>query len=229
MNTNNTSKKSPQIVTPIFRASFAQVFEARKADEKDPNSKAKFSIVMLYKDKSKPQFANDPEAVDLTPLKQLVRDAVIAQFGADTSKWPKHPTTGASLLRLPFRDGAEKTYDGYGPGIVFCSASSVIKPGVVDHMCQPILVPSDFYSGCYARATITAFYYNNKGNQGISFGLRNIQKVKDGVPFSGHSRAEDDFDKIPMPEGSPAEMGARPAGVETPAAAAAPAKDPLFD
>ena len=81
MNTNtNSSKKSPQIVTPIFRASFAQVFEARKADEKDPNSKAKFSIVMLYKDKSKPQFANDPEAVDLTPLKQLVRDAVIAQL-----------------------------------------------------------------------------------------------------------------------------------------------------
>lgn len=234
MTTNNTTTKQKysQIVTPVFRVSFASVFEARKADEKDPNSKAKFSLVMLFKDKSKPEFASctDLDAADLTPLKNLVRDAVIEKFGPDTSKWPKHPTTGASLLRMPFRDGAEKDYEGYGPGITFCSASSVMKPGVVDHMCQPILVPSDFYSGCYARATITAFYYNNKGNQGVSFGLRNVQKVRDGEPFSGRTKAENDFDQIPMPDGSPAEMGAKPAGVAAPGVVpTATAKDPLFD
>ena len=231
MNADNNKGKYIQIVTPIFRVSFASVFEARKADPNSATDKAKFSLVMLFKDKAKPQYANctDIDAADLTPLKQLVKDAVIEKFGPDTSKWPKHPTTGASLLRMPFRDGAEKSYEGYGPGITFCSASSVMKPGVVDHMCQPILMPSDFYSGCYARATITAFYYNNKGNQGVSFGLRNIQKVKDGEPFSGRTKAENDFDAIPMPDGSPAEMGARPAGVAAPAAVAAPAKDPLFD
>ena len=198
MTTNNTKQKYSQIVTPIFRVSFASVFEARKADEKDPNSKAKFSLVMLFKDKSKPQFANctDLDAADLTPLKNLVRDAVIEKFGPDTSKWPKHPTTGASLLRMPFRDGAEKDYEGYGPGITFCSASSVMKPGVVDHMCQPILVPSDFYSGCYGAAEINFFAYNSNGSKGISAGLNNVIKLEDGKKLSGGRSADEAFSDL---------------------------------
>ena len=238
MNEKGTKKtKYPQAVTPMFRASFANLFEARKADVNDATAKAKFSIVMLFKDKSKPEYAKDPEAVDITPLKQLVRNAVVEKFGIDTSKWPtkvvgKDPTTGkpvvVSALRLPFRDGAEKDYDGYGPGITFCSASSVHKPGVVDYKRDPIVVPSDFYSGCFARATVVAFYYSNKGNQGFSFGLRNVQKIKDGEPFSGHTKAENDFDALPMPEGSPEEMGKMPAEAGATAPAVEAAADPLF-
>lgn len=238
--TMQNDKKQKQITTPVFRLSFANLFEAKKVDEKDAQAKAKFNLVMLYKDKSKPQFANcqDIDAADLAPLKALVRDAVVEKFGPDTTKWPTkvvgtNPQTGApiiaSALKMPFRDGAEKGHiDGYLPGMTFCSASTTMRPAIVDHNMQPIIIPSDIYSGCYCRASITAYYYKVKGNEGIAFGLRNVQKVRDGEPFSGRSKAEDDFDAIPMPEGSPAEMGPVPQGVGGPQQAQVPPKDPLF-
>jgi hypothetical protein len=49
------------------------------------------------------------------------------------------------------------------------------------------------YSGCYIRASINFYAFNTNGNRGIACGLNNIQKLADGTPLGGHSRAEDDF------------------------------------
>ena len=55
--------------------------------------------------------------------------------------------------------------------------------------------PEEIYSGCYVRASINAYAFNIQGNSGVSFGLNNIQKVRDGEPLGGGgSKAEDDFD-----------------------------------
>jgi hypothetical protein len=41
------------------------------------------------------------------------------------------------------------------------------------------------------------FYaYNANGNKGIACGLQNLQKLEDGEPLGGRSRAEDDFTAI---------------------------------
>ena len=53
--------------------------------------------------------------------------------------------------------------------------------------------PEGFYAGCYARAAITAFGYDRKGNKGVSFSLMHIQKVKDGEPFGADRGKPDDF------------------------------------
>jgi len=34
------------------------------------------------------------------------------------------------------------------------------------------------------------------GKHGVSFGLQNLQKMNDGEPFSGKTKAEDDFESI---------------------------------
>lgn len=188
-----TKKKNNQIVTPKFRVSFPAVFQPRAAVE---GQEKKYSITMLF-----------PKTADLTALRQLVAEAIAGKWGADKAKWPKG-------LRLPFRDGAEKDYDGY-QDTTFCSATSKLKPGVVDSQVQPILEPSEFYGGCYARATITAYAYDVSGNKGVALGLRNIQKLEDGEPFSGGSKPEQDFDAIPNPGGKVA-------------VAAGAATDPLF-
>ena len=52
---------------------------------------------------------------------------------------------------------------------------------------------SDFYSGCYGRASIVFFAYNTNGNKGVGCGLNNIQKLEDGQPLSGRSTAVEDF------------------------------------
>ena len=47
--------------------------------------------------------------------------------------------------------------------------------------------------GVYGRASINFYAFNSNGNRGIACGLNNIQKLADGTPLGGHSRAEDDF------------------------------------
>ena len=78
-------------------------------------------------------------------------------------------------------------------GCYFINANSATKPGVVDASCQPIHDTSELYSGIYGRASINFYAFNANGNKGIACGLNNLQKLRDGEPLGGKSRAEDDF------------------------------------
>jgi hypothetical protein len=99
--------------------------------------------------------------------------------------WPKS-------IRHPLIDGDTKPDLGY-EGLIFCRTKSTRKPGVVDANRDPILDPSDFYSGCYARASVNIYAYNNQ-SKGIALGLNNLMKTDDGEPLgSVQSKAEDDF------------------------------------
>ena len=42
--------------------------------------------------------------------------------------------------------------------------------------------------------SISLYPFNTNGNKGISCGLGNIQKIADGEPLGGRTRAEDDFE-----------------------------------
>ena len=75
----------------------------------------------------------------------------------------------------------------------FINANSTTKPGVVDADRNPILDSSELYSGIIGRASISFYAFNSNGNRGIACGLNNLQKLADGTPLGGHSRAEDDF------------------------------------
>jgi Protein of unknown function (DUF2815) len=187
METSEKMKQTFVVLTPEFRVSFPNVFEKRAAA---PGQEPKYSITMLFQVKTDPKAPKDAKIVDLAPIMDIVRGAIVAKFGADKAKWPK--------LRLPFRKGEEKTYNGYNPGIIFCAATSKMKPGVVDQNVKDIIEPNEFYPGCYARAKIAAFVYNTAGNQGVGLGLRNVQKIRDGEPLGGASSPQDDFDAIPM-------------------------------
>ncbi len=77
--------------------------------------------------------------------------------------------------------------------MTFVSAKSKSKPGIVDSDRETIIDQSEFYSGCFARATVSAYAYDYMGNKGVSFNLLNVQKLDDGEPFSARSRPEDDF------------------------------------
>ena len=95
-------------------------------------------------------------------------------------------------LKLPLRDGDKKGDDAY-KGCWYINANSTTKPGVVDADRQPIIETSELYSGIIGRASITLYAFNTNGNKGIAAGLNNLQKLSDGTPLGGHSRAEDDF------------------------------------
>src|SRR6185312_14970499 len=185
-----------KVITPEFRVSYANVFQPKT---NDLNGKKEYSVVAIF-----------AKGADLSALKKAATDALAEKFGADKAKWPKP-------LRSPFRecrerwkneDGKQVIPAGYEEGdAVFISfkATEAYRPGVVDQNVKDIIEPKDFYSGCYSRASVRPFVYDNKGNRGVSFGLNHVQKVRDGEPLGGTSRPTDDFKPV---EGAASSGGA---------------------
>jgi len=98
------------------------------------------------------------------------------------------------LIKNPLRDGdREKADDHAYAGAWFVNANSKLAPQIVDRDLQPIIDRSEVYSGVYGRASITFYAFNTNGNKGIACSLNNLQKIADGDPLGGKSRAEDDF------------------------------------
>lgn len=169
------------VMTPVFRVSYPNVFKPKK---NELNGQDEYSLVALF-----------PKDADLSQLKAAAQKAITDKWGSDKAKWPAN-------LRTPFRDQGEraKVVDGkkvlpagHEEGAIFLNLKAKQRPGVVDQSVQDIIDESQFYAGCFARATINAYAYDNKGNRGVAFGLNNVQKMKDGDPLSGRPRAMDEF------------------------------------
>jgi hypothetical protein len=164
------------VMTPKFRASFANVFRPGKAMQE--GAEPKYGVMMLFE-----------KGADLGGLKKAAEQAVTDKWGADKAKWPKN-------LKSPFRDQGEKEGEAYVAGAIFITATSKQKPGLVDARNQPIIDEAEFYSGCFARATVRAFAYDTAGNRGVAFGLQNVQKIADGEALAGRPPAHTEFEPI---------------------------------
>ena len=172
----STAKKSDtKVVTGKIRLSYANIFEPRAIT---PGDDPKYSLCILI-----------PKSDKATLRK--IKAAVEAAKQTGAALWGgKIP----AKLKLPLRDGDQDRPDQpeYA-GHFFINANSKQKPGVVDADVNPI-DQSEVYSGCYGRVSVNFFPYSHSGNRGIGCGLNNIQKLADGEPLGGRSRAEDDFD-----------------------------------
>lgn len=98
-------------------------------------------------------------------------------------------------LKLPLRDGdIERPDDEAYADSYFINCNSKEQPQIVDRKVKPILDRNEFYSGCYGRASISVYAYNVNGNRGIAASVNSVQKIRDGEPLGGRTRAEDDFE-----------------------------------
>lgn len=168
-----------RVVTGTVRFSYVHVFEPWSGDG---TSEPKFSVAILVPKSDK---------ATLGKIQRAVEDA----------KRIGHKKWGNTLprnLKLPLRDGdEERPEQPEYAGHYFLNASSKTRPGVVDAALNPILDATDFYSGCYGRASLNLYAFSANGNNGIAVGLQNLQKTKDGDPLGGsRSRPEDDFESI---------------------------------
>jgi len=186
------------VITPRFRASYPKVF---KAELNTLSNELEYSLVALFE-----------LGADLSALKTQAEAACADKWGPDRSLWPKATLpdgTQISAIRSPFRDqadrpakdkstgrvltdakGAPVLQPGHVKGAIYLTLKARQRPGLVDQNVQPILDESVFYAGCYARAEVRAYAYDQKGNRGVSFGLQNLQKLDDGDPLSGRNKAE---------------------------------------
>ena len=127
---------------------------------------------------------------------QKIKAAIQAAYEEGQSKLKGNGKTvpALSVIKTPLRDGdLERPDDEAYKNAFFINANSGTAPGIVDADCNPILNRSEMYSGVRGRASINLYAYNVNGNRGIACGLNNLQKLADGEPLGGKSRAEDDF------------------------------------
>lgn len=170
MDNSNKTK----VITGKVRFSYANVWEPKSINGGDE----KYSVSLIIS-------KDDTKTINeiMAAIEAAKQDGK-AKFGG------KIPAN----LKLPLRDGdIDRPDDEAYKNSYFVNANSKDKPQIVDKNVRPIMDQSEVYSGCYGRASITFYAFNQNGNKGIACGLGNLQKLADGEPLSGRSRAEDDF------------------------------------
>ncbi|GAA0763779.1 DUF2815 family protein [Clostridium sartagoforme] len=172
-----------KVTTGKVRLSYAHLFEPHAIEGNEP--KYSVSVIIPKSDKE-----------TLQAIKEAVAEAKEQGKGKWNGKIPAN-------IKTPLRDGdVEREGDEAYAGCYFLNANSKNKPGVVDINVQPVLDATEVYSGCYGRLTLNFYAYNANGNKGIAAGLGNVQKLEDGEPLGGFTRAEDDFEAIESAEDS---------------------------
>lgn len=167
------------LVTGKVRFSYANVFEPKEM----PNGEEKYSVTLLI-----PKSDNTTYQKIMAEINKCLQESITSVF---KSVMPANP-------RLPIYDGDGLRESGgeFGPeckGHWVITAKSNTAPEIVDANCQPIISKNEFYSGCYGRASLRFYAYNQNGNKGIGCGLGNVQKLEDGQPLDGRTTAEEDF------------------------------------
>lgn len=176
---NNYKNPTKVITGPKTRWSYANVWDPKSINGGTP----KYSVSLII-----------PKS-DAATVKKI-EAAIQAAYEEGESKLKGNGKSVPSLkvLKTPLRDGdLERPDDAAYADSYFINANSASAPGIVDADRQPILERSEVYSGVYGRASINFYAFNSNGNKGIACGLNNLQKIADGEPLGGKSRAEDDF------------------------------------
>ena len=170
--------------TPEFRGSFVNVFEPRAIQ----GGKLKYGLTMALP-KEHPYWDK---------LRVLIDEAAVRKFG----KVPRG-------LQSPINDGDEpgKKSGEVRPewkGCFTVKIESLSKPGVIDADNEDIEDPSEVYSGAYFKASFRAFGWDHPtGGKGVSLGLDNVKKKRDGEAYSGKASAADDFADDVREDGDP--------------------------
>ena len=169
-----------RVITGVkTRWSYANVWEPKSINGGAP----KYSVSLIIP---------KSDAKTVTAVKNAIQAAY--DEGQSKLKGNSKSVPALSSIKNPLRDGdLERPDDETYKDSFFINANSATAPGIVDAARQPILERSEVYSGVYGRASINFYAFNSNGNKGIACGLNNLQKISDGEPLGGKTRAEDDF------------------------------------
>ena len=175
------------MVTCKVRASYVHLFEPWTGDDtKTP----RYSVQMIIP-KDEPW---------LKEAKARVKKIAVQAFGKNAVMGLRKGT-----LKNPFRDGdLEREGDELYAGQVFVNANGVFEgkklPGVFNQKRKDIRLmasPEEHcYSGCYARAEIKFYPFDEAGGKGIACFLFRVQVMGHGEPLSAGRPVEEVFDEV---------------------------------
>ena len=170
-------ERSSDFKTDLCRVSFAgSLFKPRAQQE---GGVEKYGCTLIF-----------PKTCDRTALDNAVRSVIVAQWSEKGLERAK-----AGLIKSPFLDGNGKEarnkktgelHPGFGSDVFFLRVQSIRQP-VIRYKSEHIPATEDeVYSGCYGKAVLNAFAWNNPQNgDGVSFGIQFFQKLQDGERLGG--------------------------------------------
>ena len=174
-----------QIVTGEARLSFVNLFEPKAIGD---NEVPKYSVTVIIP-------KSDTKTIEA--IKAAIQAA--AEAGAQKHFGGRVPTA----VNNTFKDG-DTEVDDLGElknvkspeykGNYFIRLSTKFKPKVLDANRQEILDPTELYSGCYGKVSMTFFAYSGDGRRGVSAVLNNVMKTRDGEPLTSQLTG-DEFDE----------------------------------
>lgn len=184
----DSPKASKSLITPKFRVSFPEVWQKRAFQE---GQTGRYSVTALF---------TPSEFSEADKLKWQALLAACNKVSLEIWKKPYNDVKKDGSYTVPFHKGEEKTYAGYGPGVIFCTLSAYTRrPTIVARDGVTQLVeggPDEFYAGCYARASVNPFV-PKKWKKTMALGMNNLQKLGEGERLDAYSSAEDDFGADP--------------------------------
>jgi hypothetical protein len=176
------SEKKPNLISPEAILSFPQLVDPRPSDDGGP---AKWSGAFVFT----PEAQKTPEYKAMQA--RAIEVAQAAHPGKNVVEMFKMQSGG---IRSPFRRDWESK--GYPEGSVFINARTTQRPGVIDTQGNRIAIEDlreKAYAGKIVKVSLNAFYYDRKGNKGVSFGLQNILLVRDGERLDNRAAPETEF------------------------------------
>jgi hypothetical protein len=175
MSTTTAAPAATKVTTGLGRFSYAHFFEPRAMEE---GQDKKYGVSFLIPKTDKPGIKKIEAAIE------ACKKIALEKLGG---KLPKN-------FKMPLRDGdEEKEDDPNYAGHYFINCSSKQKPNVVDKDMNAILDATEVKSGDYGRLSLNFFFYDKAGSKGISAGLNNVQKLKNGEALGSSNNVEEDF------------------------------------
>lgn len=162
------------VTTGEARLSYVHLLEPYAFEE---GAEKKYSVTLLI-----------PKSDTATMRRIRAAEEAAARKG-EGSKWGgRRPAKLDSIVHDGDEDEAPENH-----GCWRLSASNRRQVGLRDAAVQPIIDPSQVYSGCYGRAMLTFYPYGRSGHNGVSASLEGVQVTRDGEPLGG---APADVDEV---------------------------------
>lgn len=172
--------KANHVVTGKARFSYAHLFQPFESKN---GGEPKYSLTLLI-----------PKTD--TPTKAAIDTAIAAAVSEGSVKLWRGVVPPNITTTLYDGDGPKANGDPHGPecaGHWVLKANSVNRPTIWNDQNQPVIDPTEVYSGCYGRAGVDFVAYEFSGKRGIGCYLSNVQKLADGESLGGGVSAAEDF------------------------------------
>lgn len=187
MSTSATPKAAnpKKVITALAILSYPWL-HAKQKQRDDSTSQPKFSATLLF---TPALLALPGEAERFKAMKVALAIAGEEKFPGKFATLVKGEKFGKS-----FRSDWEAK--NYPENTIFLNARSDQQPGLVYADLTKVSqedIQKVFYAGAIVRASLTAYGYDRSGNKGVTFGLNNMQKIRDGERLDNRAAAEDEF------------------------------------